>query len=63
VHQPLSKSINDDPKTQPLVLNASLESFKSAAGTDAALMEEVMAVRSGMPVDVTQQDAASVQSL
>ena len=63
VHQPLSKSINDDPKTQPLVLNASLESFKSAAGTDAVLMEEVMAVRSGMPVDVTQHDAASVQSL
>ncbi|WP_312210829.1 L,D-transpeptidase family protein [Pseudescherichia sp.] len=63
VHQPLSKSINDDPKTQPLVLNASMESFKSAAETDAPLMDEVMAVRSGMPVDVTQHEAASVQSL
>jgi len=63
VHQPLSKSINDDPKTQPLVLNASMESFKSATETDAALMEEVIAVRSGMPVDVTQHEAASVQSL
>jgi len=63
VHQPLSKSINDDPKTQPLVLNASMESFKSAAETDAALMDEVMAVRSGMPVDVTQHNAASMQSM
>ena len=63
VHQPLSKSINDDPKTQPLVLNASMESFKSAAETDAALMDEVMAVRSGMPVDVTQHNAASTQSM
>lgn len=63
VHQPLSKSINDDPKTQPLVLNASMESFKSAAETDAALMEEVIAVRSGMPVDVTQHEAAAVQSM
>ncbi|WP_336854726.1 L,D-transpeptidase LdtC [Pseudescherichia vulneris] len=63
VHQPLSKSINDDPKTQPLVLNASMESFKSAAETDAALMDEVMAVRSGMPVDVTQHKTASVQSM
>lgn len=63
VHQPLSKSINDDPKTQPLVLNASMESFKSAAETDAALMDDVMAVRSGMPVDVTQHNAASTQSM
>lgn len=63
VHQPLSKSINDDPKTQPLVLNASMESFKSAAETDAALMDEVMVVRSGMPVDVTQREVTSVQSL
>lgn len=63
VHQPLSKSINDDPKTQPLVLNASMENFKSAAGTDAPLMDEVMAVRSGMPVDVTQHEAAAVQSM
>ncbi len=63
VHQPLSKSINDDPKTQPLVLNASMESFRSAAETDATLMDKVMAVRSGMPVDVTQHDAASIQSM
>ncbi len=63
VHQPLSKSINDDPKTQPLVLNASMETFKSAAGTDAALMDEVIAVRSGMPVDVTAHEAAAVQSM
>jgi len=63
VHQPLSKSINDDPKTQALVLNASMENFKSAAATDASLMDEVMAVRSGMPVDVTRHEAAALQSM
>lgn len=62
VHQPLSKSINDDPKTQPIVLNSAMESFKAHAQTDAVLMDKVMQVRSGMPVDVTQHQEVA-QSL
>ena len=62
VHQPLSKSINDDPKTQPIVLTGAMESFKADAQTDAALMQQVMQVRSGMPVDVTQHQEVA-QSL
>nr|WP_318382336.1 L,D-transpeptidase family protein [uncultured Enterobacter sp.] len=53
VHQPLSQSIDDDPQTQPIVLNARQESFKAEPQTDGMLMEEVMNVRSGMPVEVT----------
>ncbi|WNP33003.1 L,D-transpeptidase family protein [Enterobacter kobei] len=62
VHQPLSKSINDDPKTQPIVLNSAMEAFKADGQTNTALMDEVMQVRSGMPVDVTEHQGV-VQSL
>jgi len=62
VHQPLSKSINDDPKTQPIVLNSAMEAFKADGQTNTALMAEVMQVRSGMPVDVMEHQGV-VQSL
>lgn len=62
VHQPLSKSINDDPKTQPIVLSSAMDSFKADAQTNTALMDEVMQVRSGMPVDVTEHQEVA-QSL
>jgi L,D-transpeptidase YcfS len=62
VHQPLSKSINDDPKTQPIVLNSAMEAFKADGQTNTALMDEVMQVRSGMPVDVAEHQGV-VQSL
>lgn len=62
VHQPLSKSINDDPKTQPIVLNSAMGAFKADGQTNTALMDEVMQVRSGMPVDVTEHQGV-VQSL
>ncbi len=62
VHQPLSKSINDDPKTQPIVLSSAMDSFKADAHTNTALMDEVMQVRSGMPVDVTEHQEVA-QSL
>lgn len=58
VHQPLSKSIDDDPKTQPIVLPASMETFKADAQTDGDLMDQAMQLRSGMPVDITAHDAA-----
>ncbi|MDX6022619.1 L,D-transpeptidase family protein [Scandinavium sp. V105_16] len=57
VHQPLSKHIDDDPKVLPIALNASMEAFKKSPQTDAQVMEHVMEVRSGMPVDVTHHDA------
>ncbi len=63
VHQPLSKSLNDDPKTLPIVLNASLQAFKQDAHSDAALMEHVMEVRSGMPVDVTRHTESAAQEI
>lgn len=57
VHQPLSKHIDDDPKVLPIALNASMEAFKKSPQTDAQVMEHVMEVRSGMPVDVTYHNA------
>jgi len=57
VHQPLSKHIDDDPKVLPIALNASMEAFKKSPQTDAQVMEHVMEVRSGMPVDVTHHNA------
>lgn len=51
VHQPLSKALNDDPQTLPIVLNATQQGFKASA--DEVVMERAMEARSGMPVDVT----------
>jgi len=52
VHQPLSKQLNDDPQTLPIVLNAAQQGFK--ASSDETVMERAMEARSGMPVDVTR---------
>lgn len=51
VHQPLSKQLNDDPQTLPIVLNPAQQGFK--ASSDETVMERAMEARSGMPVDVT----------
>ncbi|URO00849.1 L,D-transpeptidase family protein [Leclercia adecarboxylata] len=56
VHQPLSKQLNDDPQTLPIVLNAAQQGFKASA--DKGVMERAMEARSGMPVDVTPHPAA-----
>ena len=63
VHQPLSKSIDDDPKTLPIVLNATMQTFKDSPQSANDVFERAMEVRSGMPVDVTLHDSVLQQSL
>ncbi|SBV66640.1 conserved hypothetical protein [uncultured Citrobacter sp.] len=63
VHQPLSEKINDDPQLLPIVLNASMQTFKNAARTDTAVMDHAMEIRSGMPVDVTRHHDVAQQPL
>ena len=59
VHQPLSKQLNDDPQTLPIVLNGAQQGFKASA--DETVMERAMEARSGMPEDVTRH--SEVQAL
>lgn len=63
VHQPLSENINDDPQLLPITLNSAMQAFKDAAQTDANVMQHVMDVRSGMPVDVRRHQDVSQQTL
>ena len=63
IHQPLSKHLNDDPQTLPIVLNSEMTAFKQAAQTDQTVMARAMTLRSGMPIDVTRHHTASEQSL
>lgn len=63
VHQPLSKNIDDDPQVLPIVLNNTLQAFKDSAQTDATVMQHVMDVRSGMPVDVRRHREVEQQSM
>ncbi|MGY5957461.1 L,D-transpeptidase family protein [Kosakonia sp. BK9b] len=63
VHQPLSKAIDDDPKTLPIILNAAMQAFKDDARSDAEVMTHAMEVRSGMPVDVTRYHDENAQML
>lgn len=58
VHQPLSEKIDDDPQLLPITLNSAMQSFKDAAQTDAEVMQHVMDVRSGMPVDVRRHQVS-----
>ncbi|QFG76762.1 hypothetical protein DMB90_12750 [Raoultella planticola] len=46
IHQPLSKHLNDDPQTLPIVLNSEMSAFKQAAQTDQTVMDRAMALRS-----------------
>jgi len=59
VHQPLSKQLNDDPQTLPIVLNAAMQSFKASA--DEGVMERALEARAGMPIDVTRH--SDIQAL
>ena len=63
VHQPLSEKINDDPQLLPIVLNASMQTFKNAAQTDTTVMDHAMEIRSGMPVDVTRHHDVAQQPM
>ncbi|HFZ8995929.1 TPA: L,D-transpeptidase family protein [Citrobacter freundii] len=63
VHQPLSRKIDDDPQLLPIVLNQDMQRFKDAEQTDAAVMDQVITVRSGMPVDVTRHAPDGQQAL
>jgi L,D-transpeptidase YcfS len=62
-HQPLSKNLDDDPKVLPITLNSTMTAFKDSPQTDAQVMEHVMEVRSGMPVDVTRHAEPPIQNL
>jgi len=63
VHQPLSKHIDDDPQVLPISLNAAMTTFRNAPQTDAQVMDHVMEVRSGMPVDVTRHSESPLQNM
>ncbi len=43
----------------PITLNSAMQSFKDAAQTDAEVMQHVMDVRSGMPVDVRRHQVTT----
>ncbi|MFP1496128.1 hypothetical protein ACLB1Q_08755 [Escherichia coli] len=52
------QGIDDDPQLLPITLNSAMQSFKDAAQTDAEVMQHVMDVRSGMPVDVRRHQVS-----
>lgn len=54
VHQPLSRSDNDDPQTMPIALSAGVKAFMANGETDTAVVENAIVRRSGMPVLVSK---------
>lgn len=54
VHQPLSKSENDDPQTKPIIINAKVEEFISNELTDDAKVTAEISRRSGLPLQVNK---------
>ncbi|MFK3706568.1 L,D-transpeptidase family protein [Klebsiella sp. NPDC088457] len=63
IHQPLSKRLDDDPQTLPIILNSAMEAFKQASGTNQEVMNRAIELRSGMPVDVTRHHRGSEYAL
>lgn len=61
VHQPLSKSDNDDPQTLPISFNGSVLKFMTDAQTDSQAFTREVARRSGLPtvVNVGMADVPS----
>ncbi len=62
VHQPLSKSIDDNPQTQPIVQSAGVRSVLSQGGDNSAVIEKAMSLRAGMPVTVGHVNIPAPQS-
>ncbi len=62
VHQPLSKSIDDNPQTQPIVQSAGVRSILSQNGNNSAVIEKAMSLRAGMPVTVGHANIPAPQN-
>ncbi|WP_244323830.1 L,D-transpeptidase family protein [Mixta intestinalis] len=58
VHQPLSRSEQDDPQTMRLPLTKALKRFMDNKESDGALIDEALQRRSGMPILVSLGEAA-----
>lgn len=54
VHQPLSRSVSDDPQTMPIATSAKVKKFLRDPATDVAVAKEAIVRRSGMPVLISQ---------
>lgn len=54
VHQPLSRSEQDDPQTMPIVLHSAAAEFMNEAGTDSEKMRAEITRRSGLPLRVNR---------
>jgi L,D-transpeptidase YcfS len=63
VHQPLSKSIDDDPQQLPILLNPAMQTFRDSPQSATDVFEHAIELRSGMPVDVSQHDVPLAQTL
>ncbi|XXN64788.1 L,D-transpeptidase family protein [Enterobacter ludwigii] len=62
VHQPLSRNDKDDPQTMPIAQSAQLKAFSKSDKSDTALIKEVIARRSGMPVLVSSGEPVTDES-
>lgn len=61
VHQPLSRVDGDDPQTMPIAISSSLQKFIDDSQTDAQVVHNAIARRSGMPTLVTLGEVATQQ--
>ncbi|MFC0227081.1 L,D-transpeptidase family protein [Serratia aquatilis] len=59
VHQPLSRTANDDPQTMPIALSKTQKLFAGDELTDKTVFDSAMVRRSGMPVLVNVGQAPS----
>ncbi len=62
VHQPLSHTERDDPQTMPIALTANAKKFAHSPLSDDAVIQDAMARRSGMPVQVNKGEATVSQT-
>ncbi len=65
IHQPLSKNIDDDPQTLPIVFNDAIRKVTNAPASDSSIVDAAVKHRSGMPVDIShaRPDFTAPQSM
>ncbi|MCD1126581.1 L,D-transpeptidase family protein [Jinshanibacter sp. LJY008] len=54
IHQPLSKSENDDPQTKPIEINSTIATFINNPSTDSSRVNAEIERRSGLPLLVNR---------
>lgn len=60
VHQPLSESLSDEPKTQPIILNASVKKYLQRLALSGIDIDKAIEARTGLPTVISEKKVSDM---